>query len=153
MLFFTAPCPPVCSHEFCSKKRNRKKPCSRYINIASLAYSQCVFNRPPPHLTSAGCPNQCHSTYCNACYYSETPRSPPKQCKNRVCANELVTADCLKRWAKCVGRKDRRYNKVAIATFICCIGSNIIHSHYSAQMIAGQLKTSNVMIILHAFSG
>ena len=115
VLFFTAPCPPVCSHEFCSKKRNRKKPCSRYINngIASLAYNQFVFNRPPPHSTS-GCPNQCHSTYCNACYYSETPRSPSKRCKKRVCPNELVKAECLKRWAKCVGKRDRQYNKVSI---------------------------------------
>ena len=68
-------------------------------------------SRPPPHLTSS-CPNQCHSTYCNACYYSKDPGSPPKKCNKNVCKDEQMTPECLRRWAKCVDKKDHKRNKV-----------------------------------------
>ena len=71
-------------------------------------YTFCF--RPPPHSTPA-CPNQCRSTYCNACYYSENPLKTPEKCEKKVCKNEVKPA-CHKRWAKCVDKINRRKNKV-----------------------------------------
>ena len=109
---FSAACPPTCTHDFCSKRRNRKKPCSRYINT-SIAIAQHImtnsFHFSPTSHSKSGCPNQCRSTYCNACYYSEDTRSTPQKCNRRICTDK---ADCLQQWAKCVDRKNRKKNKV-----------------------------------------
>ena len=109
---FSAACPPTCTHEFCSKRRNRRKPCSRYINT-SVAMAQYIitnsFHFSPTSHSKSGCPNQCRSTYCNACYYSEDTRSTPQKCNKGICTDK---ADCLQQWAKCVDRKNRKKNKV-----------------------------------------
>ena len=72
--------------------------------------------KPPPHSTSS-CPNQCHSTYCNACYYSKDPCSPPKQCNKKVCKDKWMTPECLRHWAKCVDKKDRKRNNVLAISY------------------------------------
>ena len=82
-----------------------------YVWYTTVSTSHFLLYRPPPH-TLPACPNQCRSTYCNACYYSETPRNSPKKCNRRLCADNKMTPVCLRRWAKCVDKKNRRKNKV-----------------------------------------
>ena len=70
--------------------------------------------RPPPH-TIPACPNQCRSTYCNACYYPKSPRNSPQKCDKRICEDQEMTPACVRYWAKCVEKLNCRKNKVAIA--------------------------------------
>ncbi|XP_065913510.1 keratin-associated protein 16-1-like [Dysidea avara] len=83
-------CPPTCSPHFCNNPRNRYRPCSR-----------------PPPLTVPPCPDMCRTTYCNACYYSDTALPTPSRCNN-LC-HFPPSLKCLRSWASCVGHYGNHY--------------------------------------------
>ena len=80
-----------------------------YIEFITIFHHQ--LNHRPPPLTIPACPDQCQTTQCNACYYSENSLETPSRCDGRACIGSKFTR-CLKNWALCVEWADRRQNKV-----------------------------------------
>ena len=117
-----------------------------------ITYLMMLFgspNRPTPQGTS-NCPNSCHTTYCNACYYSPTPRRTPGRNKCiRKCGNEPMHPECLKNWADCVEERDRSTETVRqlVTTVVMIL---VTFSMCSALETASLLRTSDAMITPHA---
>ena len=79
-------CPPVCTHQYCSKRANRVKVCSL------------------PGFGS--CTGACKVTSCRACYYNDSPREIPSGCQ-QTCngLTEKPLERCVIRWGACIRKK------------------------------------------------
>lgn len=109
-----AECPPKCSHEFCSNHTNRYKPCIQWeTELASLSRLTCVIYFDRPSVTIPSCPDRCNTTYCSACYYSDTAVSTPHLCKK---CKYPPTRICLFKWFICL----RSYS-ILVSLAMCCM--------------------------------
>ena len=68
------------------------------------------YSGPPPY-TEANCTDDCQLTYCQACYYYPNPRPSPPGCSRYRIVSKGCSC-CLREWARCVERLNRRDNEV-----------------------------------------
>ena len=67
-----------------------------------------------PSITIPPCPDQCSTTYCSACYYSDTAVSTPSLCNN-ICKYP-PTRRCLFKWSICL----RTYS-IFVSLYAACM--------------------------------
>ena len=128
-------------------------------SVRSASYNGCFTNclylflycsaiyRPPP-FTIPPCPDSCRTTFCKACYYSNTPRPAPSKCDN-LCKFP-PTLECLNDWACCVGEQVSSYKTVCNLSYACicnCVDAKKPAQHRGIPMLWIPMPTERLIQI------